>query len=131
MFANHDYQRQMQHIYETIVICVSPFMWLIKIFLVWYFYTMGNFFLQNLNDRLKINKCNAKILFIVFGLLQVFSIVADDFITLFISGYIFEDIEFVVRNLPTIDFAMTTINEQVNPLNAIFILLVINYFAME
>ena len=80
---------------------------------------------------MKINKCKAKAYFFTMGALQVFSIIADDFITLFISGYIFEDIEFITRDLPVIDFIITFINEQVNPLNAFFVLMIINFFAYE
>ena len=55
--------------------------------------------------------------------------IADDFVILFVSGYIFEDLEFILKNMPEVDFTMTVISEQINPLNAIFIVMVLNYFA--
>ena len=55
--------------------------------------------------------------------------VADDFVILFISGYIFEDIEFVFKHLPEIDFTMTFFSEQINAINSITIVLLLTYFA--
>jgi hypothetical protein len=98
-------------VYETITICVAPLFWLGKFFLIYYFLKMGNFFLSNISDEIQVNKLYFQILFVCFGLLQMYSIVADDLITLFVSGYIFEDIEIVAKDLPEIDLAMTVINE--------------------
>lgn len=54
---------------------------------------------------------------------------ADEFIILFLSGYIFEKIEFVAKHFPAIDFVMTTLSEMINPMNAFFITFIFNYFA--
>ena len=51
--------------------------------------------------------------------------IADDFIILFVSGYIFEDVLFIYKHLPTIDFIMTFFSEQINPMNSIFILAIL------
>ena len=35
----------------------------------------------------------------------------------------------MAKHLPLIDYIMTTINEQLNPINAFFVTIIINYFA--
>ena len=62
---------------------------------------------------------------------QIFTLVADDFLTLFLCGYIFEDIEFIALNLPSIDRAVNIISEQMMPFNIFFVAVIINYFAQD
>ena len=84
-----------------------------------------------ISNAVRASKCQAITVFAIVGFMLIYSIVADEFVVLFVSGYIFEDVEFVAKHLPIIDFIMTALNEQVNPMNAIFVTFVINYFAQE
>lgn len=129
MFTENDYDNSMQRMYESMVIIVSPFFWFVNMCFVYYFVKMGKSFLDNLDESYGINRCRTITLFVIIGLMQIYSMLADDFIMLFICGYIFEDIDLIVKSLPTIDFVMTACSEQVNPLNSIFILMLLHYFA--
>lgn len=108
---------------------ISPIFWIANTFFVCYFKSMGQAYIKYLDSEMMKKECLIKTLIWTIGLLQIYSIIADDFIILFVSGYIFEDIEFIMKNLPTLDFIMTLISEQINPLNALFIVVVLHYFA--
>lgn len=129
MFVDFQYAEHMQRVYESVVMGVAPFFWIVNTYFVCYFRSMGNNYIQHLDATLQSKECLIKSFFLFIGFLQLYSIVADDFIILFVSGYIFEDIEFILKNMPILDFAMTILSEQINPLNAIFVVFVINYFA--
>lgn len=129
MFAENDYQNSMQRVYETIVMFISPIFWLCNMGFVYYFLRMARSYLDNMEEMYHVNKCRAMTLFWAVGLMQIYSMIADDFIMLFLCGYIFEDLDLIVKYLPTIDFIMTVLSEQINPLNALFVLLLLNFFA--
>lgn len=129
MFARDEYFKKIQTVYETIVISVSPIFWIGNMLLVVFFLRMGKFFLKNMQADNAKQAFIAKFLFLFVGGMQIYSIIADEFIVLFVSGYIFEDIELVAKDLPIIDFIMTGFNEQLTPLNAFFVTAIINYFA--
>ena len=109
--------------------CISPLFWIANMYFTCYFMSMGRGYIGHMDEALKKRKCQITTAFCIIGILQIYSMIADDFIILFVSGYIFEDIDFILKNMPAIDFGMTVISEQVSPVNAIFILCTLNYFS--
>ena len=110
--------------------CISPVFWIANMLFSCYFLKMSFNYLEMLSiDFTKFKQNLIKCVFFAICLLQIYGIIADDFIILFVSGYIFQDIEFVYKHLPAIDFVMTLFSEQINSMNALTVLCIIHYFA--
>ena len=131
MFIYDEFYNAVFETFEIIVLVLSPCSWIIKICLVSHFYKMGIFFLHNLKNRTKINECSGKVFILSFGFIQIIALILDDFMTLTLCDGIFKNIQVINQNVATITIVINYMSAQVAPINSLFVIILITYFAKD
>lgn len=131
MYVNDFYYDKFKQYYMVVLFVLTPITWIVKGYLISYFYKMGMFYVMNLANYTKLQIRRVKAVFTVYGFMQMFVLIADDFITLFLCNVFDTALDTFDYYFSIVDLFVTFIVEQMVPFNALFIAIIISYFSQE